>query len=133
VTKPVCFFAGQGPCDGALIRAHLIPRQLLKREFPHGVTLCVGGPDRRLGWYRYRPGMTWVQLRSLESLVDDPRCWVPCCGGPMGLSGHHGMLDQSRTLRIPRERLPQAVEDFAAELNLSWWLEREYGLRSAAA
>lgn len=44
----------------------------------------------------------------------------------MGLSGHHGMLDVARKLRIPRDRLPDAVEEFAAEHGLTWWLERGY-------
>lgn len=55
--------------------------------------------------------------------------WVWGCGGPMGISGHHGMLDHSRTLRVPRERLPEALETFAAEYDLDWWLDRTYGLR----
>lgn len=59
----------------------------------------------------------------------DPRCWVPCCGGPTGCGGHHGMLDQSRRLRVPRDRLPVGVEEFAAEFGLGWWLDREYGTR----
>lgn len=56
----------------------------------------------------------------------DSRAWVWGCGGPQGNGGHHGMLDQSRKLRIPRERLPAAVEEFASELDLVWWLDREY-------
>ena len=83
------------PCDGRLIRAHLIPRQLLKRE-------------------------------GYASLVDDPRTWVPACGGPTGCSGHHGMLDTARTLRVPFSALPAGLHDLAAELGLSWWLERTY-------
>jgi hypothetical protein len=104
-----CFFAslpGAGSCDGRLRRVHLIPRQLLKREF---------GPS--LG----------------EKLAEDPRTWVPGCGGGMGISGHHGMLDYSRTLRVPRGRLPEGVEEFAAQHGLSWWLDREYGERALAA
>jgi hypothetical protein len=134
-----CFFEGwpgAGPCDGALVRAHLVPRQLLKREFPHGASW----QPREERWVNYWPleaqdaalnEERWAH-RSLRALMDDPRCWVPCCGGPMGNGGHHGMLDQSRRLRIPRERLPAEVEEFAAELNLSWWLDREYGSRVAA-
>lgn len=57
----------------------------------------------------------------------DDRTWVWGCGGPMGCSGHHGMLDYSRTLRVPRERLPAALEQFAEETGLVWYLEREYG------
>lgn len=125
-----CFFAGwpdAGPCDGALIRAHLVPRQLLKRDFPWGVVLAEDGR-----WYRRFRGESRPEasrFRSLKALCDDPRSFVACCGGPMGPGGHHGMLDQSRTLRIPREQLPAAVEEFAAELGLVWWLDREYGPR----
>lgn len=63
----------------------------------------------------------------------DPRCWVPVCGGPMGNGGHHGMLDHSRTLRIPREALPSSLEEFAAEHGLLWALDREYGPLDVAA
>lgn len=41
------------------------------------------------------------------------------------------MLDHARTLRIPREGLPGALEEFAAEHGLGWWLDREYGPRVA--
>jgi hypothetical protein len=57
----------------------------------------------------------------------DRRAWVWACGGPRGNAGHHGMLDHSRTLRIPRAALPPQVEELADELGLSWWLYREYG------
>jgi hypothetical protein len=98
-----CFLAAfsDRPCDGRLIRAHLIPRQLLRRE-------------------------SGTRLRYLD-VVNDPRSYVMACGGPMGNAGHHGMLDASRTLRIPRGALPVGVEAFAEELGLGWWLDREYG------
>lgn len=128
---PVCFFRGwsAGQCDGALIRAHLIPRQLLKREFPHGVVL---DGDR---WRRLERNEDRYDLahRTLRELVDDERSWVPCCGGAMGNAGHHGALDVARTLRVPRGRVPSWVESFAAELGLTWWLDREYGEREAVA
>lgn len=78
------------------MRAHLIPRQLLKR---HGHA----------------------------KFVEDPRTYVLACGGLMGPGGHHGMLDHSRTLRVPRTALPEGTEEIAAELGLEWWLCREYG------
>ena len=77
-----------GPCDGYLVRAHLIPKQTIRRE--------TQGAD------------LW-----------DDRVWVPVCGGPTGIGGHHGQLDYSRTLRIPRDALPAAVEEFAFEHNLA--------------
>lgn len=79
-----------GPCDGRWDRAHLIPRQLMRRE-------------------------------GLEHLIPDRRTWVPAC------RRHHGMLDFSRTLRIARAELPVAVETFAEEHDLGWFLDREYG------
>jgi hypothetical protein len=59
----------------------------------------------------------------------DERGWVWACGGAgMGNAGHHGMLDHSRTLRIPRAAIPSATQELADELGLGWWLDREYGL-----
>jgi hypothetical protein len=102
--NPACYLAQHGvhesgsmpPCDGQLIRAHLIPRQLLKRE----------GLDH-----------------------EDPRTWVLACGGPMGNAGHHGMLDQSRRIRLPRRAIPPLTEAFARAHDLTWFLDREYGQR----
>ncbi len=34
------------------------------------------------------------------------------------------------TLRVPRYRIPAAVEEFAEELGLGWWIDREYGERA---
>lgn len=68
-----------------------------------------------------------VIKREAQLSVWDARSWVWGCGGPTGVGGHHGMLDSSRTLRIPRDRLPAGLEEFAAELGLSWWLDRTYG------
>ena len=96
---PVCWlaqFRPDVPCEGELIRAHLIPRQLLKRE-------------------------------GKKELIADPRTTVWACGGPMGNAGHHGMLDYSRTLRVPRSALPPELEDVCRDAGLSWWLDREYG------
>jgi hypothetical protein len=65
--------------------------------------------------------------------VWDRRAWVWGCGGPTGSGGHHGMLDVSRTLRLPRECLPPELEQFAYDLGLMYWLDREYGPRERAA
>lgn len=81
-------------CNGQqLVRIHLIPRQLLKRE-----------------------GLNET----------DPATWVLGCGGIRGNTGHHGMLDGSRTLRIPYEELPAETLEFAFRNGLLWWLAREY-------
>ena len=107
---PGCWFAqnviGCGPCDGQVRKCHLIPHQLLCRE---------------------------LRLRKGHPTAWDDRVWVWGCGGPTGIGGHHGMLDHSRTLRIPRASLPEGLEEFAAEVGLTWWLDREYGARENAA
>ena len=102
---PTCWlakFRPDVPCDGKLVKAHLIPRQLMRRE---------------------------VRDDRLADALWDRRGWVWACGGPTGIGGHHGMLDTSRTLRVPRLELPVVLEEFAEELGLSWWLDREYGHR----
>ena len=103
-----CFLArfSDRPCEGRLIRAHLIPRQLINREVP-------------------------FEIRDLA--IQHPGSWVAACGGVMGNAGHHGMLDASRTLRVPREALPEQTEELAVLLGLEWWLDREYGPRAMAA
>jgi hypothetical protein len=87
------------PCDGRLIRAHLLPRQLLLRT-----------------------------LNPVEAVaaIDDPRSWVYACGGITGSSGHHGALDVARTIRVPYEHLPVGLLELADECGLGYWLEREY-------
>lgn len=98
----VCQLAAYSPnpCHGQLVRVHIVPRQLLKRE-------------------------------KLDDLIFDSRTWVWGCGGIMGNGGHHGELDHSRRLKIPRSAIPADTEQLMAEVGLGWWLDREYG-RSAA-
>jgi len=102
-----CFLAQHGvyergdmpPCSGRLIRCHLLPRQLILRSVP---------------------------AEDSGMVIGDWRTWVPACGGPQGNGGHHGMLDTSRTIRLPYEALPPALVTYATELGLDWYLEREY-------
>ena len=84
------------PCEGELVRCHLIPRPVLRR---HGLNELVAGS------------------------------WVWGCGGITGTGGHHGMLDASRMLRLPRSALPAATEELALRAGLLWYLDREYGDR----
>lgn len=97
-----CFLApfSDKPCDGRLVRVHLISRSLLKRNLSPADALRA---------------------------INDPRSWVWGCGGPMGNGGHHGMLDHSKTLRVPRLALPLGTEALAIETHLAWWLDRHYG------
>jgi hypothetical protein len=101
---PFCFFDRFGvfereptPCEGRLVRCHLLPVQLLKRH------------------HVYDP--------------DDDRAWVWGCGGLMGASGHHGMFDYAKTIRIPRSAIPSKTEALAYEVGLIWYLDRTYGKR----
>jgi hypothetical protein len=104
--KRRCWFAdlpGAGPCDGRLVRCHLVPRQVLRRE-----------------------------LNASRAVLDDPRLWVWGCGGPVGVGGHHGRLDSRGCdpLRIPRHRLPLEFVAWCEELGLGWYVDREFGLAS---
>lgn len=124
--EPHCFFADWGPCDGFLIRAHLIPQQLLRREFRHGL-LLEDGKWRKADRYEDRYELPW---RTADDLCNDQRTWVVCCGGPQGQAGHHGQLDGYK-LKLVREDLPAAVEEFAEQYGLVWYLDRRYGLRTS--
>lgn len=62
-----------------------------------------------------------------EAAIWDPRSWVWACGGPTGCSGHHGMLDHSRRLRIPMNMLPPGFLALMEELGMGWYVEKHYG------
>lgn len=114
-----CYFQGDGDCDGQLIRAHLLPRQVLRREFPYGV-VCEDDRWRRLSRYEDRYDLAH---RSVNDLIEDPRSWVPCCGGPTGIGGHHGRLD-GKQMRVTD--LPIGFIEYCAELDLGWYVARYY-------
>lgn len=103
-------------CDGFRRACHLIDKQNLKRELRRPLLEEVDGNPRILDM-------------RLATIIYDPRSSV------CGCDKHHHMLDVSKTLRIPRESLPAAVEEFAAELtekypyNFKAWLDRRYGER----
>ena len=118
------------PCEGQLVRAHLIPKQTIRKEFPKGafkidgVWISARRADHLEG---FDP-----DFRTTAQMQDDYRSWVPACGGICGISGHHGMLDGYR-LQIPRGWLPGDVEEYAQETGLGWYLDRTYGELEAAA
>lgn len=134
-----CFFEGRdgaGLCEGALVRAHLIAKQRIKRAFPKGAWKdgdfwlprppfeALTDPETAAGWTRL----------ELQDIQDDPRCWVPMCGGSTGIGGHHGRFDNANdVLSIPRVDLPEAVEDFAVEFRLVMELDRVFGQRPIVA
>lgn len=125
---PACFLAAfaRTACSGQLVRAHLIPKRLLKQAWAETHHEDLRNGQRRL-------------TGKQADLIWDERSWVWACGGPMGNAGHHGELDHARSLRISRAALPPAVEELAAELDallgremFGVWLDREYGPRAVA-
>ena len=103
--NPACWLAAHGvmengdpmpPCQGLLIRAHLISQQELRRQ---GLALTTG--DRR----------TWVMACGGISGI----------GGHHGLFDYG-----RRLLRVAFDELPPDVFEFAQEHGLIPWLERTY-------
>ena len=127
-----CWFSrlpDAGACEGPrVVRCHLISKQAIRQAFPKGAVKVDGR------WYRPRDAPALEEAvpvsRTLRQLQEDERAWVYGCGGLVGLAGHHGRLDTApheRTrIRVPRELLPEDVEEYAAELGLVPWLERTY-------
>lgn len=124
-----------GPCRGGLQRAHLVPRSLMKGTIgPTGVMCpvdrCGAASHRRCrdvrsGQEMKKPHAPRVAVWN--SIAWDCRSWVWMC------EAHHHALDFTRTLKIPRDALPAAVEEFAAEYGYTAWLAREYGPQEMAA
>ncbi len=137
--NPACFLARHGvmengdpmtPCEGRLVKAHIFPRSLLKRRFPHGA-MCHGARGAWSKWEsaptpKRRPVGKGHRFVSLAALIEDSRTWVWACGGLMGNAGHHGELDFSRRLRVPFDALPEGTLEFAREFELLAWLEGVY-------
>lgn len=104
-----CWFAREldlpaGSCDGELVKAHLLPKEKIRRE---------------LASRRMTP-----EQRS--AAVWDPRVWRPACGGPMGNGGHHGQFD-SWALSVPREKVPAELVQWAEEHGLAWMIDWRFG------
>lgn len=110
---PECFFKHLGGCEGRLVKAHLIPKQRIKRE-------CLSH-NRRWHYEAEEPDLIWDPANVLW----DGRCWVWMCGGPTGIGGHHGMFD-NRQIRLNYTEIPTCTKEFAKEYGLEWSLERDY-------
>lgn len=110
---PECFFSRLGGCEGRLVKAHLIPKQRIKRELRFQAS--------------FRPEVRSSAVeRWLTERVWDPRAWTHMCGGHgYGNAGHHGQFD-NRQIRIFYDELPEGVKEFAREYGLEWSLERDY-------
>lgn len=144
MSGPACWLAQftDTPCEGALVRCHLLERQKLRQAYPDGA-LALEGLLRTL-WRCdlieeipervYYPIHLWEQTVypagiapafTLDSLADDPRLWRPGCGGITGIGGHHGLLDGFK-LKPPRSAIPEETLDAARELGLLWAIERDH-------
>ena len=100
---PECFFAHLGGCEGRLVKAHLIPKQALKRE---------------LATKLWKGGMGQVDAREAAiGLAWDGSVWRWMCGGPTGLGGHHGQFD-AKQIRL--DGLPEDLVGFLREWDLEW-------------
>lgn len=104
-----CWFARElglpaGSCDGELVRAHLLPKEKIRREIAR------------------RPMPPALRRET----VWDPRLLVPACGGPMGNGGHHGQFD-SWALSVPREKVPAGLVQWAEEHGLAWMIDWRFG------
>lgn len=86
------------PCDGPTDRAHLLKKEVLKRELKIAATDEV----------------------ALQRFIWHPAVWVHAC------RFHHGQFDAYR-LKVPREKLPETCERFADIFGLTWLVERTYG------
>ena len=114
---PECFFAHLGGCEGQLVRAHLIPKQSLKREIgaridPH----CQYVP-------RFCPyGSACADCGESEVLraVWDLRCWRWMCGGVTGIGGHHGAFD-AKQIRL--DEWPEDFLEFLRAYGIEWMAE----------
>lgn len=131
-----CFFAGWPdvtPCEGQLVRAHLIAKGRIKKAFRNGAwrdgeRWINRIPDEALD--DPETIAAWRHL-TLEEIQADRRCWIPVCGGLTGIGAHHGQLDNpSSKLRLTRAQLTLDVEEFAAEFGFEALLDREYGPRA---
>lgn len=62
----------------------------------------------------------------LNALLEDARNGIPTC------RRHHDQLE-SAAIKLARWELPVGVEQFAADVDLGWWLDRTFGERERAA
>lgn len=119
--------------SGGIVDAHhLLPRQVLKRELPHGVYTSLDGAvipcrhsepvDERIRGTELDPT---PRLRSVGDLLMDPR------NGIVVRRYHHDVLENS-SLAIPVKALPAGAREFAEELGLMWWFENNEARRAGA-
>ena len=110
---PECFFAHLGGCEGRLVKAHLVPKQTLAREYQSATYRAIVGPPG--GW------TVGILQRSLHEVLWDSRCWRWMCGGPTGIGGHHGQFD-AKQIRLDEH--PADLLEYLREYDLEWMADR---------
>lgn len=133
MADPACWFAQftDTPCDGALVRCHVLTQQRLRQEYPEGAIWLEGREKAvsRQSWERDALGSApnapaIVRAMSLAELQRDDRLVEIGCGGAMGPDGHHGEFDGYK-LKVPFARLRPETIAFVDELRLLAHLERD--------
>ena len=107
------------PCDGHLVKAHLVERQLIRKEFPYGAAITPDGnlvPAPRRDLWPTEAGI-YVGMVPKRDLMVDPRSYVWACGGAMGNSGHHGMLDNYQIHGVAWLRADGVADLYHGELD----------------
>lgn len=102
---------------------HVLPKQLLKREFPGGVVLFDGRAEGVP--VRFNPDVELTdtvtfERRSLDALLMDGR------NGVIVRRFHHDAIE-GRAVVPSLRAVPLQAREFAAELGLEHHLERIYG------
>ena len=79
------------------------------------------GPIQAAHWLSvsFLKSQTPMMIAMGDAVIADPRNGVPAC------AFHHGQFD-NRFLRVPRSAVPGHVEHFAADLGLTWRLDRDH-------
>ena len=126
---PTCWLAQftDTPCDGALVRCHVLQRQWLRQEYPEGAVwlegtfTAVSARVLRRDHIAVEPAVLTMSLPRLEN---HPRLWEWGCGGAMGNGGHHGSFDGYK-LPVPRIGVCLDTRLFIARLGLTAKWERD--------
>jgi hypothetical protein len=136
---PECWFKGlpdAGPCEGRLVKCHLVKQQVLKRE--GGSSSAISSRVRSFGTAEVSPSRGYglagaVAVAGVPVAAaprDDPRTWVWGCG--LSRAGRSSRPVQAgRAEGIPLSLLPEGFTRLMAELGLWWYVERTFNRRSS--
>lgn len=138
MSDPACWLARftDTPCEGALVRCHLLQKQWLRQEYPEGAVwlqdapVAVSARDLRRDHILYDDSARVMDLATLET---HPALWRWGCGGAMGQGGHHGMFDGYK-LTVPRAEVPFETRLLISHLQLfpRWERDRRFSETVAA-